>query len=575
MLLRFLRNLGKKNQTNLPANDSTKVIFDEDELNQEINTVLNKIETVLLRSYGPSGANTIINSNSIEPPKITKDGLTILENIFFDNAVHRNIHKIVLATAKNLAKTVGDGTTSSVLIAINLYRQLDCIKHKFNFNKKLIDSLSIASDLMIKNIDMNYTYRIDDTNRSLVLNSIASISNNNDSKLGSRVAQIFSLVPDFTNVKIDLDLQDGPVDIRHRIEQGFTFSGRIVHAAYLKDKPSITLINPLIFTSFEYFDEHAKLVIDLATKEKRPIVVVTEIVDSNALNTSLAMNLKGLPIYVIRSNSLASDEVRNEFIDLAIFNDSHITGELEKFTNEDLGNCISVDILPNRTIFNMGQGIVKGTEIYNKRLSEIQESLLNTPDNKPSIKGNLKTRLNKINGISIIMYVTGRTIEEKESAKFLVEDAVLACKSAIESGYTLGSNMASFYASRNISLLSDQIYETNNYNIQNLIDKETFNILLDAIHTAYYNIVNDAIYSTIALDNFNDYESLELCVNEILDNICVSDKDDLLVYNIINGNLENVKQTTILAPVNTDKEIIKTSFAIVATLLSANQYLLT
>ena len=543
------------------------LVLDETEFEDKTLETLEYIKTILTRSYGPFGANTLIQSNNADAPIVTKDGFTILKNIPFHEAVGGNIHKLIIPIANNLVKTVGDGSTSAVLIAIELYKELLEIKNLFMFNNELIQIINTIGDIMISHIDNNYTYKLNVDNKFKTLNAIASISNNNDTKLGTKVASIFSQIDHLSTIKIELDREDKPVDVTYSIDYGFNFSGRPIHNMYFGTSPSITLEEPIIIAFYELFEDHFKIAVDLYEKNKRPIVIITDMIDSNTMNLALGKFMSKNQIYIIKTNSLASDVNRNEFIDLCVYTDTNICMNPKEFEEDFQGSCKSLTLTPSNSVFCVGNGIGYGTDIFNDRVNEIKEHLLQTPDNKPIIKGSLKVRLDKMNGVNVTLFVSGRTIEEKNTARFLVEDAVLACKSAIEYGFTLGSNMVSYYVIRDIHAALRIVHENNpslsKYNF------DLVNHVVVSILSSYYEMITFNIMNNFNVDNEIQANKIDNAINRLVTAL----PKNPLVMNQVTGCIESLKDTTVLAPVKTDKEIIKASFAMVTMLLSVNQYL--
>lgn len=534
---------------------------------------LNKIKDILEKSYGPLGSNTLIHNNS-DLPIVTKDGYTILKNIKFYDPIESDIHKLILKISNNLVKTVGDGSTSAVLNAITLYNNIVQYLYNFDNRKDLIEILNKIQELITNRIEKNYTYQVNKDNRERVITAVGTVANNNDTQIGKKIADLFSKIPSISNIKIVEDPSDKPVDISYNILHGFSFSGSLSSVGYLQTKNNITLNNCKIFTSYEFFEAHYKKLLELNT-DNTPIIVIAEIIDENTKNIALIDYLqKKSNIILIRTFDLQHEMNHNEFIDLSIYLDSNITN-IEEYNSEMFGSCAKVECFANKTIFIGGYGKETNTEIFAKRLADTTDEYYNTPENSIAKKGNLKLRIDKMNGVNITLLVSGRTEEERKTAIYLVDDSINAIKSTLNKGFTLGGNIISYYASNDIynfveETSDDQILSLFKKNLTNVIltdDTETStDILLDIFNSVVQSYFEMATHGLLNSSIFDCKD-----IQNIFTNIESYDCKNPEVFNRITNNFESIENTSILAPVQTDIEILKASFSIVTLLLSINQ----
>ena len=553
------------------------IIKDSDNFhNVVVPSVLTTIKEALENSYGPLGSNTMIHNNN-DNPIVTKDGYTILKNLNFYDPVEKDIHRLILKISHNLVKTVGDGSTSAVLNAISLYSHIIEYLPIFINRKDFISFLNKIQTQIINRIERAYSYEIDPGNRKRVITAVASVANNNDISLGNKIADLFTQIPAIANIKLIEDPHDKEVDLRPLINYGFNFSGGLSTMGFLETKSVITLNNCLIFTSYEFFAVHYEKLLALNTENKY-IVVIADIIDSNTQNMCLMDFHKGGKIVLVKTHNLQSESNHNEFIDLSIYLDSNTT-DIEKYDATMFGSCRQVDLYPTKTVFMGGYGILNTTPIFEDRVANLEKEYNETPENLASKKGNLKLRLDKLHSVNVSLFVSGRTEEERKTAMYLVEDSINAIRSTITKGFTLGGNVVSFYAcddvnnlithterdqmhKASIDLLDDLLSHFNNIKFRDEPDEKQFLLeeIMESITFSYFEMATHGFKDCAS--NIEDFG--EMC------NI-IGNNNLITVFNKVNNSFEDIKNTSILAPVQTDIEILKASFSIVCLLLSINQ----
>jgi chaperonin GroEL (HSP60 family) len=112
----------------------------------------------------------------------------------------------------------------------------------------------------------------------------------------------------------------------------------------------------------------------------------------------------------------------------------------------------------NTTLFEKGRGFKQNTERYTHRMTELRQEADRYSESQRISRNKIRARLNKLEGINATILVGGRTHDEKSSLKYLIDDSVLACKSVIRNGYTMGANYAIYYAITIINKVINSIY---------------------------------------------------------------------------------------------------------------------
>jgi chaperonin GroEL (HSP60 family) len=535
------------------------VVKDDERFHEDTLKFLVVLCGVLSKSYGPLGSNTLIENDG-KHPIITKDGYTILENLSFMKAQDIAIHQLIKRVSYNLVKTVGDGSTSAVLSACFMYEALSDMRETVYTRKQFLDVLDRIVVHLEKEISDNLTHRITGDNKHRVLKAISNISNNNDLKIGDYIANVFSNLSYLSDVRIEEDPKDSTDPISHTVRHGFTFEKGPSHNLYLGNKPTVSVSKPIVFMSYEFFPDHYEAIKKVqAANPTIPIIVITEQTHQETLNDCWSDFMRGAnKVHVIKTFDLANPGAHEEFLDLAIYLDADIVRDPATFKFEQLGSCSMVELHGTKCVFLSGQGLVRGTEFYNQRLQQLQEEFDEVSINQPAQRGALRVRISKLNGVSVRILVGGITEEEKKMRRFLVEDAVLACKSALNKGYGFGGNISLFFAANRVR--QNLGYLCVHDEVLAKYDEDYVATIMDRLVEVYYSTFKCIVSKDPTLDE-DDVDS----IRERLES------DDTQMYDALDRSFKGIDDTNVLAPIDTDVQILKASVSIVGMLLSINQ----
>jgi chaperonin GroEL len=582
-------------------------ILEKEEISNVAKKVLEELSKILLNSYGPLGGNTIIHQNGA-PPIVTKDGWNILKGIRFNNYAELDVYQLIQTISGNLVDKVGDGSTSAIIVANQLYSSLLNIynnTHPLKFKELLIDLQKVISVI----IEERITKKIDSQENKLsILTKIASISNNNNAEIGSKVAELFNLLNSESIVNIELSPYTGGALISYNLKEGFnTRDCKLPHSFYFSgkgQKDGMRLGRSYIVNSFLLDPNLYDATVKTLSVEPAHIIFIAESVEPTVKTAILksgmeALNSNKLPkVILLEVSDLSNERNINALLDLDSYVDSSFNS-LSNISLEDLsdssklkslfGEANEVLLSPTGEVsFIGGAGYLSNSEDYNSRLSTLRKDYANTPLLHKIKRGELRVRINKLSGTNANLFVGGRTEDEKKNLKFLVEDSVLACQSVLRNGYTLGSNYAALYAAKEfIEMLEDDSCTD--------VDKE------DRLAVAYHEFITKYLYgkptntddSVLILEilgaivsaytkvqttviNFNKLEVPSFLNN--LSNAAFDISTDMALFNIKTGNIEYFATDTeenpdVLCAVSTDLEILSASFSIVELLLSSNQYI--
>lgn len=560
--MKYMWPFKKQEVSKTVKNEFDGVVRSDDEFHEKTLSFLIKLCTVLGRSYGPAGSSTLIEGSG--EPIITKDGYTILENLRFDDAQEKSLHELIKRVSYNLVKTVGDGSTSAVISSSYMYENLAPLRN-VTFRKHLLDILDRLVFYVEEVLNNELAQKVNPQNRKDILSIIASISNNNDDRIGDTIAGIFSKLNlnYISDIRIETDPKDSTETISHVIRNGFSYDKGPVHNLYFTmggAKSAFTVINPYIYMSYEFFPDHYNNLKEIQKAfPNRPIVAIIEMTHEETISDCLSEFLKGNnKIYLIKSMENSNTNSHQLFMDMAIYLDADIIRDPKAFKIEQLGSSKEVEFYGNKTMFIGGHGMTTSSNFYYERIQQLEKEYDEIPINYPAEKGLIKVRLARLNGFSVKVLVGGITEEEKKARRFLVEDAILACKSTLSKGYGFGGNAGLFHAMQIVDGRMKKI-ASEDFLLKNF-DKELVTSVSKALLNVFFNV-----YRTVSASSPSVIKHQEEWIETSLNS---SNK----VFNVITDEFETIDNTTVLAPIDTDIQILKASVSIVGMLLSINQF---
>lgn len=600
--------------------DNEAKVIDQTDLKQEINTVLERLFKVLSKSYGPLGENTIIHKNG-DTPKVTKDGLTILRAIRFDERCAYDIYQLIRRVSDSLVEKVGDGSTSAVLTSVNLYKELVSVRSAFRSNREFEKTLRAVQDILTIFMKVYLTKQVSTSSeeeRARVLKVIASISNNNDSDIGGQIGQVMASVQSDSVVKIKLNPLDGSPTISINKTSGFQVdSYRLAHPAYFsrsENKHGIEVTSPFVITTYNLVEANYNWLLQNVLAKKSPegkpysVVILAETIQPEVLTQIIkdvftaTTSGKQPQIFLVHVGDLSNMNNMGRFVDLEAYVNSNASAfngieGADTVVPADLnilGHCFKASFLPNNVItFDNGAGYRTSSPNFENQVKTLREELDNAPTAERLVRANLKARLNRLHGTNLTIFVGGRTEEEKNTTRDLVEDSVFACQSVLREGYTLGANYAMLYAiklfkscntgdSYNdiIAYLQSNQAEDNTDLVESLKsaiervvkDYSKVMLVIGALERAYMSTIHIP-YSIQSVDN-------KLANANPFVNIDYSrmNANEFTIHNTHNDSIETFStigklNTSVISPVRTDIEILASALSIVTLLITSNQYI--
>jgi chaperonin GroEL len=546
-------------------------VVNKDILTKQIEETLVSISDYLALSLGPNGSTTIIE-RSDRNHYTTKDGFTILKNIRIGDNIGNTILDLIKRISDELVFKVGDGSTSAIIAAKELYFSLKRFEEKHKLRSKdLIDLLKSCSEDIINGIQqISKKLTIDD--KELIKN-IAGVSLNNDFHMGSMIQEIYEKITEsgFINVKMS-DTNKTHYQILNGFELGTGYLDPIFKNSSsgecILKNADVFLIDGKIDSSF--IDNLNKILIRYLTiesnPERIPLVIIAGGLDEEAKiflrRTFLHLQQKEAPkLFNIIIPDIYTDKGRDIFDDLAISLNAHPykkdlgiafdIGEMDEMvgkTKEVISSIWTTTIYLNNITSDIHNEILKEKK---EEITLMLKSMNDKFDAKSEIeKFHLSKRLAMLEGNRLAtIFVGGETDFEKECNKFLIDDAVSACKSAFKYGYVLGCNLAITIVTR--SLLVTYM-NTNKF--------DTKSDMLLEIFDAFKRL-----FITVFKNKYNREEDLSM-IEDIFDKCVHND----IAYDLIN---EGYTDNKIINSAQTDIEILRATVSIISLIYSSNLFI--
>ncbi len=403
-------------------------------------TGVGKLAAAVRATLGPRGRNAIIDK-SWGGPTVTKDGVTVAEEIELSDKNENMGAKLVKEAASKTSKIAGDGTTTATVLteamATEAFRNLAAGADAMALNRGMQE----ASKAVVEKLK-TLAKPVDISKRTDIVN-VASISANNDSEIGKKMADAFQRVGKDGVITIE----DGKgFETTVDFVEGMQFDRGYLSPHFITNPDNMTceLERPLILVYEDKISSVAKLVplLEKSAKAKRPLLIIAEDVESEALATLVVNKLKGIiqcaavkaPGYGDRRKAMLEDIAVLTGAD-PIFKDLGI--ELESISVKQLGQAKKVTIDGDNTIIVEGAGdeaAIKG------RIKQIQDEISKTTSDYDKEK--LQERLAKLTGGVAQIKVGGVSEAEMKERKARIEDALHATRAAIEEGIVPGGGVA-------------------------------------------------------------------------------------------------------------------------------------
>ncbi|OSI07808.1 molecular chaperone GroEL [Neisseria animaloris] len=408
------------------------------EVRQKMVKGVNVLADAVKVTLGPKGRNVVLD-RSFGGPHITKDGVTVAKEIELKDKFENMGAQMVKEVASKTNDVAGDGTTTATVLAQAIVSEgMKYVTAGMNPTdlKRGIDKAVAALVAELKNISKPC-----DTSKEIA--QVGSISANSDEQVGAIIAEAMEKV----GKEGVITVEDGKsLENELDVVEGMQFDRGYLSPYFINDaeKQIAGLDNPFVLL----FDKKISNIRDLlpvleqVAKASRPLLIIAEDVEGEALATLVVNNIRGILKTVAVKAPGFGDRRKAMLQDIAILTGGNVVSEevglsLEKATLEDLGQAKRIEIGKESTTIIDGFG---DAALIEARVNEIRQQV--ETSNSEYDREKLQERVAKLAGGVAVIKVGAATEVEMKEKKDRVEDALHATRAAVEEGVVAGGGVA-------------------------------------------------------------------------------------------------------------------------------------
>ena len=398
---------------------------------------VDKLANAVKVTLGPKGRNVVIEKK-FGAPQITKDGVTVAKEVELEDHFENTGAQLVKSVASKTGDDAGDGTTTATILTQAIVNEglknVTAGANPMDLKRGIDKAVNVVVDYIresAEQVDDNYDK----------IEQVATVSANNDAEIGKLLADAMRKVS-----------KDGVITIEESksretsigIVEGMQFDRGYLSGYFVTDtdKMEAVMENPYILI----YDKKISNLKDFlpifqpAAESGRPLLVIAEDVDSEALTTLVVNRLRGgLKICAVKAPGFG-DRRKAMLEDIAILTGGLVISEekglkLEQATLEMMGTCDKVVVSKDNTTIVNGAGEKQNIA---DRVAQIKNEIANTTSSYDKEK--LQERLAKLSGGVAVLYVGANSEVEMKEKKDRVDDALCATRAALEEGVVAGGS---------------------------------------------------------------------------------------------------------------------------------------
>lgn len=415
-----------------------EIIFDTDareELKKGVDELANAVKVTL----GPKGRNVIIEKK-YGAPHITKDGVTVAKEIELDDARQNLGAQLVKEVASKTGDDAGDGTTTATVLAQAIVgvglKNVTAGANPMDLKRgidKAVATVVAGIKKQSQEVGDNYDK----------IEQVATISANNDAVIGKLIADAMKKVSKDGVITIE---EAKGTDTTIDVVEGMQFDRGYISPYFVTntEKMEVDMEKPYILIYDKKISNLKELlpILEPAVQSGRPLLIIAEDVDSEALTTLVVNRLRAqLKICAVKAPGFG-DRRKEMLEDIAILTGGVVISDergiqLEHATLEMLGTAERITVTKDNTVIVNGAG---QKEAIAARVNQIKSQIAATTSDYDREK--LQERLAKIAGGVAVLYVGAASEVEMKEKKDRVDDALSATRAAIEEGIVPGGGVA-------------------------------------------------------------------------------------------------------------------------------------
>jgi chaperonin GroEL len=417
---------------------TAKMIVFSDEAREFMRKGVNAMADAVKVTLGPRGRNVVLEK-SFGSPTVTKDGVTVAKDIVLEQKFQNMGAQMIKEVAKKTNDVAGDGTTTATVLAQSIYNQGHRLVSAGDDPMALKRGMDLGVAAVIKALE-GISKPIKDSKEIL---QVGTSSANNDAEIGKLISDAMEKVGREGVITVE---EAKGMETSLEVVEGMQFDRGYISPHFVTDaqKMEVVLENPYILLHEKKISSMKDLVplLEKVAKSGKPLLIVAEDVEGEALAALIVNKLRGtLKSAAIKAPGYG-DRRKEMLEDIAILTGGKVVTEalgiqLETLALTDLGQCATVKIDKDHTIFIDGAGTRKAIE---GRMKAIRLMIENTDSEYE--KGNAKERLAKFSGGVAVIRIGAASETEMKEKKSRVEDALNATRAAVEEGIVPGGGVA-------------------------------------------------------------------------------------------------------------------------------------
>lgn len=440
-----------------------KIIKYDTDARELLKSGVDQLADAVKVTLGPKGRNVVIEKK-FGAPQITKDGVTVAKEVELEDKFENTGAQLVKSVASKTGDDAGDGTTTATILTQAIVTEglknvtaganpMDLKKGIDKAVSKVVDYIKANAELVGDNYDK--------------IEQVGTVSANNDREIGKLLADAMRKVTKDGVITVeDSKTRDTSIGITEgmQFDRGY-LSGYFVTDAdkmeCVMDDPYILVYDKKISNLKEFLP-----ILQPAAESGRPLLVIAEDVDSEALTTLVVNRLRGgLKICAVKAPGFG-DRRKAMLEDIAVLTGGVVISEekglkLEQATLEMLGSAKKVTVSKDNTTIVGGAG---AKENIQDRVAQIKNEIANTKSSYDKEK--LQERLAKLAGGVAVLYVGANSEVEMKEKKDRVDDALCATRAAMEEGVVVGGGTTYIRAQKELDgLKGDNADEQTGINI--------------------------------------------------------------------------------------------------------------
>jgi chaperonin GroEL len=483
---------------------------------------IEKLTKAVSSTLGASGRCVMLEDNTGRPI-ITKDGVTVADSIILLDPVENMGATLLKEAARKTVQEAGDGTTTATVLAHSILSEAYKVADKTN-SRELKNGINKA----VKNV-VKFLQLVSVDVKGDMIDQIATISTNNDAKLGGVIADAFRAV-DNTGVVMMETASDGKTYVE--VVDGVQYEKGLKNSHFITNKATKTaeLEKPLVLLLESPVDTIRQIqsVLEYVIKNNKPLLIIGDLEQGvlsalamNKMKGAIKVNVIDAPTYGINKQQMLED--LSLLTGATIINED-LGDDMDMIRPEHLGTCIKSVTSHEDTVLQVEE---PSKEILSV-IKELKQQVLEEKNPNKVVK--LEKRLAMLSAkIAIVKVGANSEIELKEKTD-RVEDAICATKAAIKEGIVPGGGIALLNAATNLKAKS--IGET---------------VLLEAIKAPFKTILENAGVEDFKIPNRKGQG-----------------------YNVVTGKMVNMTKSGIIDPLLVTKSALQNAASVATTILSTD-----